>query len=113
MSAMLHALTLTGFSKEAAEIETRWNELLIAANSKPDPDYRRCFPNRILETMAEKALAGVKSMNCRIAELATIGTVHSTLNQAWIEFWRSPADYAEWEKTAVETLRQECMKITS
>lgn len=113
MSALLHGLTLTGFSKEAAEIEIRWNELLIAANSKADPDYRRCFPSRILETMADKALVGVKAMNCRIAEPTTSGTVHDTLNQAWTEFWRSPANYAEWERTAVEALRQECMKIIS
>jgi hypothetical protein len=63
--------------------------------------------------MAEKALAGVKAMNCRIAEPTTSGTVHDTLNRAWKEFWRSPADYAEWEKVAVEALRQECIKVIS
>jgi len=113
MAVLLHGLTLTGFAKEAAEVEGRWNELIVAARSQPDPDYRRCFPKHILEAVAEKALAGVKGMNCRIVDPTTSDIVHNILNGAWREFWRDPAGYAEWEKSAVVTLRQECMKVIS
>ena len=60
--------------------------------------------------VAEKALLGVRGMNCRLANSTVVDVVHTTLNRAWIEFWRDPAGYANWEKAAVETLRQECMK---
>jgi hypothetical protein len=113
MAVMLYGLTLIGFAHEAAEIEARWNELLAAACARPDPDYRRCFPKRILETVAKLALAGVKGMDCRVAAPATDDVVHNILNSAWREFWRSPARYAEWEKDAVEALRQECLKVIS
>jgi hypothetical protein len=108
MVAILHGLTLIGFGGEAAEIEGRWSQLIDAARSSPDADYRRCFPKRILESVAEKALIGVRGMNCRIAEPSTTGKVHDTLNRAWKEFWRDPDAYVDWEKAAVETLRREC-----
>lgn len=113
MAIMLHALTLIGFAQEAVEIEDRWNELLAAGRAHPDPDYRRCFPRYLLETVAEKALAGVKGMNCRVVDPTTDDVVHNILNGAWKEFWRDPVGYTEWEKSAVETLRQECMKVVN
>lgn len=67
----------------------------------------------ILEAVAGKALAGVKGMNCRVVDSTTDGVVHNILNGAWREFWRDPAGYAEWEKSAVEKLRLECMNIVS
>jgi len=79
MAVMLHGLMLTGFAHEAAEIEARWNELLAATRAHPDPDYRRCFPKRILETVAEEALAGVKGINCRVVDPATDDVVHNIL----------------------------------
>jgi hypothetical protein len=108
MVAMLHGLTLTGFATEAAEIERRWNELIGAARSSADADYRRCFPRQILESVAEKALIGTRGMNCRVADPSTTGTVHDILNAAWTEFWRNPVGYVDWEKGAVETLRRDC-----
>lgn len=113
MSALLHGLTLTGFAREAAEIESRWNELITAAKSAPDPDYRRCFPKHIIEAMAEKALEGVRGMNCRVAVPGVSSPVHDILNGAWVEFWRTPAGYAAWEKSTVEDLRQVCIKAVS
>jgi hypothetical protein len=113
MSALLYGLTLTGFGKEAAEIEGRWNELITAAKAAPDPDYRRCFPDSIIKSMAEKALAGVRGIKCRVAEPVISSPVHDILNQAWGEFWRDPARYASWEKNAVEELRKVCIKAAS
>jgi len=110
MAAILHGLTLTGFANEAAQVEERWNDLIQASGATPDPDYRRCFPRHLLHMVAEKALLGVRGMNCRLANSTVVDVVHTTLNRAWIEFWRDPAGYANWEKAAVETLRQECMK---
>jgi hypothetical protein len=63
--------------------------------------------------VAEKALAGVKGMNCRIADPTTSDIVHNILNGAWREFWRDPAGYAKWEMSAVVLLREECVKAIS
>ena len=110
MPAMLQGLQLVGFAEDARQIEARWNNLISAASATPDAEYRRCFPKRIIDMAAEKALAGIRMMNCRIAAPDTAGIVHRTLNRAWKEFWRDPAGYAKWEKAAVEYLRQECMQ---
>ncbi|MGH9845356.1 MAG: hypothetical protein ACREEM_42120, partial [Blastocatellia bacterium] len=110
MAVMLDALTLMGFAKEAAEIEARWNRFAATAQSQPEAEYRRCFPNHIIKLLAEKALEGVNGMQCRIARPETNDYVHGIFNQAWDEFWRNPASYVEWEKRAVEALRLECSK---
>ena len=111
MDALLHGLTLTGFAREAAEIEDRWKELMTAAGAAPDADYRRCFPKQIIETIAEKALAGVRAMGCRVAEPGVTSPVHDLLNLAWTEFWRNPAGYAAREKELVEELRRVCASV--
>src|SRR5207237_8563973 len=105
---MVHGLTLSGFANEAAENERRWNQLIWAARSSADADYRRCFPKHILESVAERALIGIRGMNCRVAQPSTTSTVHDILNVAWTEFWRDPVGYVDWEKGAVETLRRDC-----
>ena len=110
MAAMLEGLTLTGFGTEAAAIETQWNRLVTTSQSQPEAEYHRCFPRHIIKLLAEKALAGVSQMNCRIASPDTRDYIHSVFNQAWTEFWNDPGSYAEWEKQAVEALRQECLK---
>jgi hypothetical protein len=110
MAAMLDGLTLTGFGKEAAEIEGWWDRLVVTAQSRPEPEYHRCFPQQIIKLLAEKALEGVTGMNCRIAKPETSDYVHSVFNQAWNEFWRAPSGYVGWEKQAIEALRQECLK---
>jgi hypothetical protein len=112
MVAILHGLTLIGFGGEAAEIEGRWSQLIDAARSSPDADYRRCFPKRILESVAEKALIGVRGMNCRIAEPSTTGKVHDTLNRAWKEFWRDPDTYVDWKKRPLKRFGESVLEAT-
>lgn len=108
MAVMLDALNLTGFAKEAVEIEAQWNRFAATAQSQPEAEYRRCFPDHIIKLLAKKALEGVNGMQCRIARPETKDYVHGVFNQAWDEFWRNPNSYVEWEKRAVEALRLEC-----
>lgn len=110
MAVMLEGLALTGFGKEAVEIEEQWNSLSVTTQSQPEAEYVRCFPPNLIKQLAEKALAGIKGMKCRIARPVTSDYVHSVFNQAWGEFWRDPGSYVKWEKQAVEALRQECLK---
>jgi hypothetical protein len=110
MSAMLELLTLTGFSKQAAEIEDRWNRLVSTTQSQIEAEYLRCFPRHIIKMLAEKTLRGVSEMRCRIATPDTKDLVHDTFNQAWDEFWRNPLGYVNWEKTTVRRLKDACQR---
>jgi hypothetical protein len=110
MSAMLDLLTLTGFAKEAADIEDHWNRFVAMTQTQIEPEYLRCFPRHITRMLAEKALRGVTEMKCRIPTPQTNDLVHATFNQAWVEFWNNPGGYVDWEKISVERLRDECQK---
>jgi hypothetical protein len=113
MIAILYALKRAGFSQEAAEVERRWDELISISGAQVEPEYDRCFPRRILETFAEHAHQGVSAIGCRIAAPETKDIVHSTLNQAWVEFWHNPQGYAAWEKNIVITLGEQCSAVSS
>jgi hypothetical protein len=107
MEAILDGLCLIGFSREAANIERRWERLIEASGFSPEPEYKRCFPKRILKLLSEKALAGVEALGCRIASDETNDLVHNALNQAWIEFWHAPREYVVKERKLVEALRKQ------
>jgi hypothetical protein len=108
MTAILKGLRLIHFTQEADNIEQRWNQLLLLSNAKPDPEYHRCFPKSLLEHLAEETHKGVVAMGCRVVTPSTRDLVHSTLNDAWEEFWRDPDDFPSWEKIAIRMLREKC-----
>ncbi len=113
MTVMLEALRHVGFADAAADIEWRWGELIAAAGASPEPEYHQCYPLRLIKTIVEKAFAGVSEIGCRVAEPRTSDIVHDTLNNAWREFWRAPDNFAEWEQSAIEVLRQRCSAETN
>jgi hypothetical protein len=106
MRAMLHGLRLIGFSKEADSIQERWQQLIRTSGSVAEPEYSRCFPDAILQSMAKLALDGVAGMGCHIASQAMSAPIYLLLNEAWTEFWRDPGHYTRWEETAVQKLRE-------
>lgn len=108
MAAMVHGLYLAGYPEEAEEIQLRWDELISISSAQAEPEYDRCFPNHILESFAQEAQKGVSEIGCRIATYETTDVVHSTLNQAWVDFWHDPQGYATREKSLVEDLRRNC-----
>jgi hypothetical protein len=105
MKAMLFALQILGFVDEARAIRLKWDELITISGSKPDPEYKRCYPESLLQQIAEVAVAGVKGIGCQVAELKTDTVVYSLLNQAWTEFWKDSKEYIAWERKAVYELR--------
>ena len=112
MTVILCCLRRTGFLDEANEIERRWNELLGISGAKLEPEYLRCFPKFLLEELVKEAFAAVDALGCRIATPDCQDAVHLTLNQAWIEFWRDPQEYANWERTASAQLRTQATGAT-
>lgn len=107
MEAILEALTLAGFAVDAAEIEEKWKAFVMIAQPKADPEFRKCFPNALLKSAAQKALDGVASIGCRIASPDTDGTAHHLFDEAWKEFWRSPKTYVQWETDRMKILREQ------
>jgi hypothetical protein len=105
MRVMLDALCLTGFDSEAANIETRWEEFINLLGVQPEPEYNRCFPKYITKLLLEKALTGIKAMNCRIAVPETDDPVHKALNDAWKLFWSNPTEFSSEEKQMIEVLK--------
>jgi hypothetical protein len=104
MTAILHGLTLIGFSEEIGLIQERWQELIAVSGFQPEPEFRRCFPEGLLQELSQRAYEGTLALGCRMAHPGLQDPIHSVLSQAWTEFWRDPARYTAWEESAVKCL---------
>jgi len=98
MAIILDALARLGFGSEADAVETKWKELNTARGFVKGADYELCFPREVLSKCVEEALGGYRGMNCRVSSPNSGQWIHDTLNQAWCEFWKDPAAYADWEQ---------------
>jgi hypothetical protein len=56
-------------------------------------EYRRCFPETLLETIVDKAHQGVQALGCQLAQPGKQEPIRKLLNDAWAEFWQAPAGY--------------------
>jgi hypothetical protein len=104
MAVVLKALARCGFTAEVARVQDRWQEFIALVGGQAEPEYGRCFPDRLLETICGAAWDSVTAMGCRIASRSTSDEVYTLLNRAWEEFWRDPAGYGSWEQDAVTAL---------
>jgi hypothetical protein len=104
MRAMLCALRITGFSEESLQILRRWQAFLAQSGVKAEPEYHRCYPETILQTIAEHARQGLAETQIRIATPRIADPIHSLLNGAWDMFWKAPDTYVAWEKKAITEL---------
>lgn len=104
MTIVLKALARCGFANEVTRIQGRWEDFVRLLGCQAEPEYRRCFPNQLLDDICNAAHDGVVAMGCRIASPSCRDEVYTMLNQAWIEFWRDPAGYGAWEQQAVTAL---------
>jgi len=106
MLALLEALCLTGFQTEAENIETKWANLLQHAGAREEPEFVRCYPRKLMRTVAAKALEGVRGIGARVAEPSTHGVIHDSLNRAWNVFWTDPTNFTSWERKRAEEVLQ-------
>lgn len=110
MTAMIYALNLSGFREMAEQIQQQWSKFLEQIAAQPEPEYHRCYPSNLIETVADHAWNAVKNIQTRIATPTTQDPIHNLLNQAWQQFWQNSATYVDWEKQAVEALLVECAR---
>lgn len=104
MKVILKLLENIGYSYDINKIAMKWSSFLSLRNSTPSPEYRRCFPDSLLNEIATYAYKGVKGLKCNIAEPSMKESCRCLLNEAWVKFWETPERYADWEKDAVRRL---------
>ncbi len=88
-----------GFTTETGRARDRWDEFTAVCGATRQSVFVRCCTDRLLDTICDAALAGV-----RVAGPTTADPIHRLLNSAWDEFWRDPAGYTAWERKAVEDM---------
>jgi hypothetical protein len=104
MDVILHALNRVGFSQDATAIQSHWQQLLNTIRASATAEYRRCFPETLLETIVDKAHQGVLALGCQLAHPGMQEPIRKLLNDAWTEFWQAPSGYVAWEKTEADKL---------
>lgn len=111
MRLMLHGLRLTGFTYDADQIRNKWLQLTRTLDS-PDAYYQFAYPDSILNMLADKFLAALKTAGFHIftpngLNSSTDQDISAILNTAWNTFWgSSPEEYREWEKAQIEKLKR-------
>lgn len=105
MRVIIFGLKLIGYVTISQEIQKKWLHLSVITNAKATPEYNRAFPDQLLRKVAELAFDGVQGMQCRLANINTKDTIHSTLNDAWSQFWSNPDKYIFWEEQIVINLK--------
>jgi len=108
MQLMLFALDRIGFADDANLIEARWQELVVSLATEKGPEYRRCYPRKLIMAVEEIAFQGVVAMDCNLASPKAPGHVRGMLNKAWYEFWQEWPSVGDWDKEQTERLYQYC-----
>jgi hypothetical protein len=70
-------------------------------------------PKQLLELAAVHAFEGIKKIGCRIVNQKTTGPMDDLLNNAWTEFWNSPATYHQWERQFMDRLKQQARQAST
>ena len=104
MDVIIRALSRVGFSQDATAIQSRWQQLLNTIRAGETAEYRRCFPETLLETIVDKAHQGIQALGCQLAQPGMQEPIRKLLNDAWTEFWQAPSGYVAWEKTEADKL---------
>jgi hypothetical protein len=103
--AMIAALKNMGFAEQVISVSNEWSKLLKLSNASSIPEYWKCYPDHVIDAIANQAKNGVIALGCRIAAPSTNDYVHCLLNRAWDKFWENPKEYNDWENKRVNELR--------
>jgi hypothetical protein len=93
MNPILRALRRLNFSQDVTAVEGRWRQLLSTICAGETAEYHRCFPETLLETIVDKAHQGVQALGCQLAQPGMQESIRKLLNDAWAEFWQTPAGH--------------------
>lgn len=105
MTVILKMLRTLGFGAEAERMASAWKDFKVTTGATPIPEYVHCYADGLLSEIVKAAREGITKIGVQIAMPSSMKTTVSLLNEAWSEFWRAPAAYAEWEATKMAALR--------
>lgn len=106
MRCCLIALEELGFTAEAQQIKSKWEEFMQIIGQKRSDEYFIAFPEKILKSAAEFCLTGIKQINCQVASPDTKDKVSRLLNDSWQQFWKDPQVFFEWERNEISKFKE-------
>lgn len=104
MRAILHGLTLIGFSSSADDILRKWQSSVCSLGYPLPAEYNLCFPEELIMTIVQLALDGTRALSVEIYRQENRSSVACTLNDAWSAFWIDSSKFVAAEKTLVSSL---------
>ena len=106
LRGIVAVLARMGAAETGARITTLWESYLEASRETRPQDYEVCYPQALLESLAERVVTGCRSLGVRgfdqpgdmVIDLPTL------LGEAWERFLASHQTYVDWERSQLETL---------
>ena len=108
MGGIESMLKLIGEAAAADEIEARWNELKRLSSSAEPPGYRKRYTSRLTEDFARCVFNACVEAGFRgFAEQQRNpdAFLSHAVFDAWTEFKRHPADFPQYEASALKSLK--------
>ena len=113
LRGIVAVLTRMDASDAGARVTTLWDSYLEAGRETRPQDYEICYPQVLLESLAERVVTGCRSLGVRGFDQPSdmVIDLPSLLGEAWERFLTSPQTYVEWERSQIETLWRELDSI--
>lgn len=105
MKTIIYGLEKIGFKDEIPKIQNEWDDFKRIVGDERPQDFTIAAPEKLLKLAAEHCLVGTQQIKCEIAKKETADKVNSLLNGSWVEFWKDPAAFYEWEREKLKTFK--------
>jgi hypothetical protein len=101
MDMLLRGLRILDKSDDADLIQARWEEFLLVGGFKPDSYFLKCYPDHLLDTIAQRVREEVITLGCRLANDTSTVPIIDIINNTWTNFWDFPEDFVGLENQAI------------
>jgi hypothetical protein len=101
-------LLAAGYSSEAAEIRSAWDELVTLTGKLPPQQFELAYLPSLLDAVVKHIMTNLAHLGIRPhvqSKDSDVSHMTSLLNEAWRRFRAGPTDYPSWEATQAARLR--------
>jgi hypothetical protein len=102
-AAIEKMLNKMGFSKEAADVNHGWSEMVSVSKQTKPQAFDIQFPVQVLDALVASVHGYCLSKKLNAYDPGK-QTVAALINAAWTEFMRDPTTFAAWEAKALAEL---------
>ena len=106
MKAIFYGLQQIGFGEEVPKIQEKWNEFKNIVGEERPQNFATAVPEKLLKAAVEHCLVGTQQIQCEIAKKEGGGKVNALLNNSWVEFWKNPPAFGEWESAKLKSFKE-------